>query len=278
MLGQRRRRVGLLSLPWSSPGSLPPSPRGGENQEPEGHPSRRVSRREAPSRAGLGGESLSRGGARSQSWSLAFPPLPPSKNPPEGLSNFSQPEYMRTVRTELRAGSEREARPGEAARPGTRQCPCPWRSCGASPTPPLVNRSPARAAVLGQRRRRVGLLSLPWSSPGSLPPSPRGGENQEPEGHPSRRVSRREAPSRAGLGGESLSRGGARSQSWSLAFPPLPPSKNPPEGLSNFSQPEYMRTVRTELRAGSEARRGGSAWVSSASLSLAELRSSADPR
>ena len=57
-LGPRSVGPAASSLPGCLAGLLPPSPRGGKNQESEGHPGQRVSERERPSRAGTDGESL----------------------------------------------------------------------------------------------------------------------------------------------------------------------------------------------------------------------------
>ena len=88
--------------------------------------------------------------------------------------------------------------PGAREVPG--QFPCPARARQGpghrSALPPSgLCGSPRREAVSGARTPEVRPPLSPGASPGSVPPSRRGGENREPEGHPGRRVSEREAPS-----------------------------------------------------------------------------------
>ena len=143
-----------------------------------------------PSRARPGGPSApvgpgSRRGAGGALW--LSPRYPPGINPPGGPSNFPQPECMRTVRTVAGAGE----------------------------------RCPGEEALSRARSRTQAGLSLA----GSLPSPPRGGKDQEPQGHPGQRVSER--GSRAGPGGAT----GALPDSLEVrgkpeelsGFPPLPP-------------------------------------------------------
>ena len=135
-------------------------------------------------------------------------PSPTGKFPPEGPSHSSRPEGMRTVRTGLRSGG---------VWPGRRTVPGRGRPQGR---PPLT----------------------PGSPQARFPPPSEGGRtghrrDTRAGGYPRERL-------RLGQGSASSPCGRApevpRSQRSSLASPPSPPLKNPPEGLSNSSQTECM--------------------------------------
>ena len=119
------RTVGLLCL-WVS-GWLPPLSPVGRGEPGIGGPPGPAGIREREADPGRDGRRVPAlvkpgGRGRSPSRSRAFPSFPPLKNPPEGLSNSSHPEYMRTVRTVLRVGS---GDPGRGASPGLVGRPLP---------------------------------------------------------------------------------------------------------------------------------------------------------
>ena len=128
--GSERRRVGPLTTEVPLAGFLPSPPSGGEGTRnrratpASGYPRER-------GRVGPGQTACPGPRGALEVWSgaragLGLPPsFPPLKFPPEGLSNFSQPECMRAVRTVPRGGKRRAWMPGRGASPGLGSCRLP---------------------------------------------------------------------------------------------------------------------------------------------------------